>query len=104
MIYIEIDSNKQINYMHNIPFDSVNGLGKTEEELLEKGFLIESMPAPERIVGKSALAYYNEETNEVWYEYADIPKSDEEKEIDKLREDMNEAIIELTMLIAMGGM
>jgi hypothetical protein len=107
MKYIKTDNaNDRLMYINNFPFDTKHGLGKTEEELLQDGFLVEDIPKPEQIEGKSATTYYTTEQG-FWFEYADIPKTPEQiqaEKIDQLNTDMNSAIMELTMLIAMGGM
>ena len=43
MIYIET-KNEIIVYEHYMPFDPKYGLGKSEEELKETGYLVESIP------------------------------------------------------------
>ena len=72
MNYIEVNENGKVNFIHYLPFDEVEGLGKTEEELLETGFLLDEIPEPEGIEGKNAIAYYTAEKG-FWYEYVDIP-------------------------------
>lgn len=44
MIYIQLSNKGTIEFQHNMPFDSVEGLHKTEAELLETGYLVESVP------------------------------------------------------------
>jgi hypothetical protein len=46
MIYFECDSNGKVGLIHYLPFDEEQGLGKTEEELLQKGLLVDSIPEP----------------------------------------------------------
>ena len=43
MIYIRT-KNGRITFTHYMPFDPVYGLGKTEAELLETGYLVEAVP------------------------------------------------------------
>lgn len=43
MIYIQT-KNEIITYTHYMPFDPKFGLGKTQEELLQTGYLVESIP------------------------------------------------------------
>lgn len=105
-----------IGFIHYMPFDKKNGLGKTKEGLEKEGILIENLPEPKQIKGKQAIMYFNPIKKEVFYEYNDIPKSKEEmvqdnfnqlkeenKELKKqLEEQKNmseKAIVELTNLI-----
>lgn len=44
MIYIQLSSKGTIAFQHNMPFDPVYGMGKTEAELLKTGYLVESVP------------------------------------------------------------
>lgn len=44
MIYIELNEDGKITYSHSNPFDSMRGLGLTEEQLRIKGYLIEEIP------------------------------------------------------------
>ena len=43
MNYIET-TNGKVTFTHYLPFDPVYGLGKTEAELLETGYLVEEIP------------------------------------------------------------
>lgn len=43
MVYIET-KNGEIVYQHFMPFDPKYGLGKTEEELKQTGYLVEAIP------------------------------------------------------------
>lgn len=53
-------------FIHSMPFDDVQGLGKTEEELNILGVLIDELPIPN---GDVTAIYVNKETKEVTYEY-----------------------------------
>lgn len=44
MIYIELNEDGKIIYSHSNPFDSMRGLGETEEQLRVKGYLVEDVP------------------------------------------------------------
>ncbi|WP_419957204.1 hypothetical protein [Psychrobacillus psychrotolerans] len=50
--------------------------------------------------GKLPQLHINKDTKEMWYEYIEMPKSETELINDKL----DNAILELTTLISMGGM
>lgn len=81
---------------------TIEGHLLTEEEKTS-AIIVEQLPVKESIEGKMAILKCKKSTNEVWYEYVVIVPSEEEG-LAKLRNDMNDAVMELTMLIAMGGM
>lgn len=60
-----------IGFIHFMPFDPAYGLGKTEEELLKEGKLVEKVE-PQTPSNKKAVMYYNPNGNNVFYEYEDI--------------------------------
>lgn len=68
--YIEVEGDV-VAYIHYMPFDEKNGLGKTEEELLTTGFLVEDIADPELIDGKYPIQHYSLERG-FWFEYKDI--------------------------------
>lgn len=85
MIYIKIgakitDEKYPINFISYMPFDEINGMHKTETELEQEGYLIDSLPAPQVIDGKDAVMYFNPVTKTVFYEYADKLKTPDEAE------------------------
>ena len=86
MVYIETNENTQVVYQHFMPFDSVYGLGKTEEELLQTGYLVESVPeyTEEIPSGKSAELHYD--GAEFSWVLVDVPEEPEtlENRINKL--------------------
>ncbi|URN85887.1 hypothetical protein [Acetobacterium wieringae] len=106
MIYFRTNKDSNlVELIHYKPFDKNYGLGKTEEELGLEGFLVESIPEPEEIEGKIAVMYYTEADGFI-FQYEDIPKTAEQiqaEAIESLRNDLNSAIIELSMAIV-GGM
>ncbi|OAJ73534.1 hypothetical protein AYJ08_13965 [Brevibacillus sp. SKDU10] len=77
MIYIEHE-NSVVTFVHYMPFDEVNGLGKSSEELQTTGLLVDSIPQPEAN-GKIPKLFINPKTQELWYEYTDRPLSPEEE-------------------------
>lgn len=108
MIYIQVNDNKDVTTIDYLPFDEIHGLGKTKEELLETGFLVNEIPSPDTSdKAKDAILKYD--NGSLYYEYYDRPLTTEEEvkrlkqENAQLKTDMNNAIMELTMLIAMGG-
>lgn len=64
--------------IHNMPFDSVNGLGKTQSELEQMGVLVDNVPEPQIDPGKAAVMFINPDTKEISYDYRDIPKTQEQ--------------------------
>lgn len=92
-------------YINYVPFHEKHGLGKTQEELEQEGILVDGIPEPQQIEGKSAILYCNPDTKELWYEYEDIPLTPEEEQQKKI-ESLEQSIAELTMAmtIMMGGM
>lgn len=85
-----------IGLVHHVPFDEVNGLHKTKEQLEKEGILVDSIPEPQQIEGKSPIMYINPSTKEVFYEYIDIPKTKEElqeERITMLEQAINDLIL-----------
>ena len=79
-IYIRVDkSTNKITFVHKMPFDPINGLGQTREELLKTGFFISNYPEPAMKIGKRAIPYYDYEKKEVSYQYENLPLSDSER-------------------------
>lgn len=78
-IYIEIDSDFRVTKIHRMPFDPVNGMGYSREELEKKGFFVKEVPAPVNRAGKRAVAMYNPDTKSIYYEYVNIPMSDKQR-------------------------
>lgn len=72
--FIQVGANGRVGLIHNMPFDSVNGLHKTEAELLKMGVLLEAeqIPEAEHRPGKVPAAYYTPEKGFYW-EYEDAP-------------------------------
>ena len=92
------DEKYAIGYKHYQPFHEKHGLRKTEEQLLQEGKLIEKPGDLDVGEGEEQKLFYNPVTNEGFYELIEVGKDD----IELLREDLNNAILELSMMI--GGM
>lgn len=71
--FIRVEGTK-VTFTHYMPFDVKEGLGKTEEELLKEGYILDDIPEPQRIEGKIAEAHYTPEKG-YYYEYIDAPSS-----------------------------
>lgn len=79
-VYIRVDKfTNKITFVHKMPFDPINGLGQTREELLKTGFFISNYPEPAMKIGKRAIPYYDYEKKEVSYRYENLPLSDSER-------------------------
>lgn len=100
MIYIQISENNVIGFQHHKPFDEKFGLGKTQEELLQEGILVDSIPEPEQIEGKVPILKYD--GTKLYYEYQDVP-IDEMTALKKQVAEQEQAIMELTALLSGGG-
>jgi hypothetical protein len=85
------DTEWQVGFIHNMPLDKINGLGKTEDELNQIGALVDSIPEPIEQEGKVEALVYNPETKALSYRYDDIPKTTEQlqaEEIESLKTQM----------------
>ena len=79
MKFITFNENFEIQLIHNMPFDEINGLGKTEEELLQIGALVDSVPVVDVPNDKNVIYKYNQSDNTVTYELIDRPLTVEEQ-------------------------
>lgn len=110
MIFIKYDGAGNITAKNFMPFDEVYGLGKTKEQLQLEGILVDSLPEAEERVGMDATLKINLTTKEFYHEYHErmlTPVemvSELQEENAKLRVDLENGLMELTMLVAMGGM
>lgn len=76
--FIKTEGTK-VTFTHFMPFDKTNGLKKTEAELLEEGYLLDSIPEPEQRPGKIAEAHYTV-ANGYYFNYVDAPVLPKEKQ------------------------
>lgn len=65
-------SSSNVSYVHYLPFDEIDGLNKTEEELLNEGYLVDDIPDPDVVIGATPYMHYTPEKG-VWYEYVPTP-------------------------------
>lgn len=70
--FLRLEGNR-VMLIHYMPFDAVDGLHKTEAELLQEGVLVEEIPEAEERAGQIALPYYTAERG-FYYEYEDERK------------------------------
>jgi len=77
----KVEENKyRVGLIHNMPFDPVQGFGKSAEELEQMGVLVDDVPEPQIPEGKQISGLFvNPATKEVWYEYEDKPLDPEER-------------------------
>ena len=108
MIYIETNPTTHgIGYTHYMPFDKELGLKnedgtlKTEAQLKETGFLVESVPTVPHIEGKRGYVTYTEE-NGFSFEYIELPQNYylgvSPADVQKIQDDMTLALIEAGVL------
>lgn len=76
--FITVDKTGKVQLTHYMPFDAKNGMGKTEAELLQEGYLLDEIPEPEQQAGKIPVAYYTVEAG-FYYQYVDAPLTPEEE-------------------------
>jgi hypothetical protein len=100
MVYIQIkeDGSDEVNYIHNFPFDPILGLGKSEAELRNWGYLVDSIPAQAPQPGQTSKLYYNPVSRQVEIVYSPAPKTDSEilrEDVTSLQDAMNAIILML---------
>ena len=103
MIFITYNEKFEIQLIHNMPFDAANGLGKTEEELLTMGALVDLIPVVEVPNDKNIIYKYNKADNTVTYELVPRPLTLEEqnaKSIENIQQVNNgqDALIDIALL------
>lgn len=91
MIFIRTEDNK-IVYTHYMPFDETYGLGKTEDELKQDGYLVDTIPGYEGEVPEGKIPEVRYDGENFSWVMVDKPKSREE--------DLNETIESLKARIA----
>ena len=102
MIFVKSDETGKVQMVHYMPLDAVYGLGKTEEELVLEGCLVDSMPdEPIPVEGKCPVLYFEQSTNTLYFEMEDIPPvllTPEQQEVVDLKQqiaDLNIAMAEI---------
>lgn len=104
MIYIRTE-NEKITFTHYMPFDPVYGMGKTREELLETGYLVEEIPEYSGEVPEGKLPELRYNGTAFSWAMADKPKR-EATQAEKLaaleaqQEATNQAILGLMDMLA----
>jgi hypothetical protein len=105
MVFLWVNSDNVVEGYHYKPFDEIDGMHKTKEELLQIGKLVDSVPEPTPAEGQGYVAKYNPATNTVYYEYFDLPPKpptveDQLKQFQDQISSQQEAIAELTILLS----
>ncbi|OFV72124.1 hypothetical protein [Acetobacterium wieringae] len=103
MIYFE--KNKETNaveIIHYQPFDAINGLGKTEAELLQTGVLIDTIPQPVATVGKMGVLYHTDAQG-LYYVYIDVPKTPEQLQAERIAQ-LEADVATANYALMMGGL
>lgn len=74
-VYVKTNTDAEygFDFVHHYPFHKEYGLGKTEEELLEEGVLIDEPSQLPYREDKMQVLKYTEDKG-LFYEYEDIPE------------------------------
>lgn len=91
-IYIKVNDAFVVTTIHHNPFDPTEGLNTPREELEKEGYFVSSIPKPEVIKGRRAIPRYNPDTQEVYYEYMEVPLSMDER-LEAIEGMMNEILM-----------
>lgn len=78
MIFVEVLENGNTGLVHYMPFDKEFGLGKSEQELLSNGLLVDNVPQPEVIDGKNPILKVDA-NKKLFYEYVVRPLTQDEE-------------------------
>lgn len=92
------DTKYRVAFTHSMPFDVVEGMGKTQEELAQIGILVDEIFSPEQIIGKSSAMFVNPVTKEITYEYEDIPLTTEQQ-IAQLQQQVNDLTLAVVNIV-----
>lgn len=104
MIFIRTEDNK-IVYTHYIPFDETYGLGKTEDELKQDGYLVDNIPSYEGEVPEGKFPEVRYDGESFSWVMVDKPKSREEETQEKISalqtqlDATNEALLGLMAMV-----
>lgn len=106
MIFLKLEQTEtniaKVEMVHYFP----EMLGESEKS---DGIMVESVPEPSIQAQKTAVLFFDKGSKELYYEYIDRPLTQEEQfeqmkqQQSSLEQKTDQAIMELTMIIAMGG-
>lgn len=74
------------------------------DETIVTNLEIENLPIPEQRQGMEAVLYINLETNDLYYEYLEIPLSPSEALLKKENLELKSSLADLWEVVLMGGM
>ena len=104
MIFIRTEDNK-IVYTHYMPFDETYGLGKTEDELKQDGYLVDAIPGYEGEVPEGKIPEVRYDGESFSWVMVNKPKSREEETQEKISalqtqlDATNEALLGLMAMV-----
>ncbi|MCC0639879.1 MULTISPECIES: hypothetical protein [unclassified Clostridioides] len=93
----------KVNLIHNMPFDKVNGLGKSAQELELNGVLVNEIVEAEQREGFASVMYVDKATKEITYEYVEIPLTPEQEVLKKIKE-LEQENANINYSLMMGGL
>ena len=96
-VFFQTDSLGEIVYQNNLPFHESWGMRMTEEELLEIGYLVESVPEPPHQEGKTVITIYKDGEFEFIYQENNVPIDDTHQRIEQLESDLGISLFESAM-------
>lgn len=99
-VFFQTDSTGEVVYRNNFPFHESFGMRMTEEELLEIGYLVESVPEPTHQEGKTSTLFYKD--GEFEYVYTNnvpdaVPVDNTNQRIEQLENDLGVSLFENAM-------
>ena len=94
-IYIQVGKDNIVQRIHKSPFDPTYGLHTTKADLEKTGFFVEDIPEPVMVEGKRAIAKYNPDSKQIYYEYENIPLTANER-MDLIEAAFNEILFSET--------
>lgn len=105
MVFVKINSENRIEFIHHRPFDEKSGLGKTEEELRNMGVLVDSIPQPDTS-DPDKIGILKYDGTKLYYEYINRPLSQEEKTEQSLKEvkSLKSQNAEIILSLTLGGL
>lgn len=102
--YIEIHQDNMVSKIHHMPFHEKHGAGKTEEELLSTGFLVDEIPVAEDREGFISNLHYDPITAQFDFQYLPhVPELTSEERIEAIEQSQIEQD-EAIMILTLGGM
>ena len=78
MIYFETNKDGVVTFVHYRPFDEKDGLGKTQEELQVKGYLVNKFPETKPVEGGTEIVKYDKKTEEFAITFTPSPSDEKD--------------------------